>query len=103
MQHIIPLSGISSINPRDILLVDNEYLKVTNVGLGTSTAGPITNSGSVKLVEVDRGFVGSSAATHTNSATVFNFIEDHLILLMMKYILQNLQEEILKSIKLNLI
>ena len=81
---IIPLSGISSINPRDILLVDNEYLKVTNVGNGTSTAGPITNSGSVKLVEVDRGFVGSSAATHTNSTNVqlyrgsFNIVDDEI-------------------------
>ena len=81
---IIPLSGISSINPRDILLVDNEYLKVTNVGNGTSTSGPITNSGSVKLVEVDRGFVGSSAATHTNSTNVqlyrgsFNIVDDEI-------------------------
>ena len=81
---IIPLSGISSINPRDILLVDNEYLKVTNVGNGTTTAGPITNSGSVKLVEVDRGFVGSSAATHTNSTNVqlyrgsFNIVDDEI-------------------------
>ena len=81
---IIPLSGISSINPRDILLVDNEYLKVTNVGNGTTTAGPIVNSGSVKLVEVDRGFVGSSAATHTNSTNVqlyrgsFNIVDDEI-------------------------
>ena len=36
---------------------------MTNVGNGTTTVGPITNSGSVKLVEVDRGFVGSSAST----------------------------------------
>jgi len=81
---IIPLSGISSINPRDVLLVDDEYLKVTNVGNGTSTAGPITNSGSVKLVEVDRGFVGSSATTHTNSTSVqlyrgsFNIVDDEI-------------------------
>ena len=78
------MSGISPINPRDILLVDNEYLKVTNVGNGTTTAGPITNSGSVKLVEVDRGFVGSSAATHTNSTNVqlyrgsFNIVDDEI-------------------------
>ena len=81
---IIPLSGISSINPKDILLVDNEYLKVTNVGNGTNTAGPITNSGNVKLVEVDRGFVGSSATTHTNSTSVqlyrgsFNIVDDEI-------------------------
>jgi hypothetical protein len=81
---IIPLSGISSINPKDVLLIDNEYMGVTNVGNGTTTVGPITNSGSVKLVEVDRGFVGSSASTHTNSTNVqiyrgsFNIVDDEI-------------------------
>ena len=57
---------------------------VTNVGNGTTTVGPITNSGSVKLVEVDRGFVGSSASTHTNSTNVqiyrgsFNIVDDEI-------------------------
>ena len=81
---IIPLSGISSINPNDILLVDDEYMGVTNIGFGTTSIGPITNSGNVKLVEVERGFVGTSAATHTSSTTVdvykgsFNIVDSDI-------------------------
>ena len=71
---IFSLSGISSIVPRDILRVDNEYMKVISVGLGTTSIGPITNLGSFSLVEVSRGFVGSSATTHadtTGIATIY--------------------------------
>ena len=66
---IFALSGISTIVPKDILKIDNEYMKIENVGLGTTNNGPITNSGSIPLVKVSRGFVGSSASTHTDSAT----------------------------------
>jgi hypothetical protein len=46
---------------------------IINVGLGTTSVGPITNSGNVNLVEVTRAFVGSSATTHTDStlATIY--------------------------------
>ena len=67
---IVSLSGISTINPRDILKVDEEYMGVTNVGFGTTNVGPITNNGTINLVEVKRGFVGSSASTHTDSTLV---------------------------------
>jgi hypothetical protein len=67
---IVSLSGISTINPRDILKIDEEYMGVTNVGLGTTNVGPITNNGTINLVEVKRGFVGSSASTHTDSTLV---------------------------------
>ena len=50
--------------------VDDEYMGVTNVGLGTTNVGPITNNGTINLVEVKRGFVGSSASTHTDSTLV---------------------------------
>ena len=63
----IALSGISSIFPKDILKVDNEYMNIVSVGLGTTNVGPITNSGSIPLVLVSRGFVGSSVTTHTDS------------------------------------
>ena len=59
-------------------------LKVTNVGLGTTSVGPITNSGNVKLVQLDRGVVGSLANTHANSANVsvhrgsFNIVDDEI-------------------------
>jgi ElaB/YqjD/DUF883 family membrane-anchored ribosome-binding protein len=67
---IFALSGISTIIPKDILKIDNEYMGITNVGLGTTNVGPITNSGNINLVEVTRGFVGSSATTHTDSTSV---------------------------------
>jgi len=67
---IFSLSGISSIVPKDILRVDNEYMKVISVGLGTTSVGPITNSGSFSLVEVSRGFVGSSATNHADTTGI---------------------------------
>ncbi len=64
---IFALSGISSINPTDLLKIDDEYVRVENVGLGTTNIGPITFTGNVPLVEVTRGFVGSSVGVHTDS------------------------------------
>jgi hypothetical protein len=66
---VFALSGISTIIPKDILKIDNEYMGIINVGLGTTNVGPITNSGNINLVEVTRGFVGSSATTHTDSTS----------------------------------
>ena len=85
----ISLSGISSIKPTDLLLIDNEYMKVTNVGLGTTLASsgsnsPIEFSGDVNIVEVERGFVGSSATSHTDGANVtiyrgaYNIVGDEI-------------------------
>ena len=68
---IFSVSGISSLAPQDILKVDNEYMKVLNLGIGTETFGPITTGiGTTTLVEVERGFVGTSATAHTNTTTV---------------------------------
>jgi hypothetical protein len=67
---IFALSGISTIAPKDILKIDNEYMGIINVGLGTTNIGPISNSGNINLVEVKRGFVGSSASTHSDSSSV---------------------------------
>ena len=67
---VFALSGISTINPTDILKIDDEYMKVVNVGLGTTSVGPITNTGTENLVVVERGFVGSSTNTHANNSTV---------------------------------
>ena len=67
---IFSLSGISSIAPKDILRIDNEYMKVISVGLGTTSVGPITNDGSYFLVEVSRGFLGSSASSHSDNVGV---------------------------------
>ena len=67
---IFALSGISSINVNDLIKIDSEYMKVNNVGLGTTTLGPISFSGSVPLVQVERGFVGSSATSHLDLSAV---------------------------------
>ena len=65
---IFALSGISSINPTDLLKIDDEYVRVENVGLGTTSVGPISFTGNIPLVEVTRGFVGSASSIHTDSS-----------------------------------
>jgi hypothetical protein len=81
---IFSLSGISSVNPIDILKIDDEYIRVINVGLGTTNIGPITNTGTENLVEVERGFVGSSATYHSDGSTVnmykgsYNIVGDEI-------------------------
>lgn len=67
---IFGISGISSISIGDLLKIDNEYMKVNNVGLGTTYSGPISISGQIPLVNVQRGFVGSSASSHSDSSSV---------------------------------
>ena len=67
---IFALSGISSIKASDLLYIDNEYMKVINVGLGTTNIGPISGLGTIPLVNVYRGVVGSSATSHLDSAAV---------------------------------
>ena len=66
----ISLSGISTINPLDLLKVDNEYMLVNNVGFGTTNVGPISGLGDINLVNVQRGTVGSSSTIHSDSSSV---------------------------------
>ena len=79
------LSGISTIKPTDILKIDDEYMFVSNVGIGTSNKGPILFvEGDKNIVEVDRGFVGSSSTSHSDGTEVkvfrgsFNIFEDEI-------------------------
>ena len=58
------LTGISSIVPNDLLKFEDEYVRVINIGTGTTSVGPITNFGSYNLVTVERGFVGTFADKH---------------------------------------
>lgn len=67
---IFALSGISSIAPGNVLKIENEYMKVSNVGLATTSLGPITFSGNVPLVEVVRGFGGTPSSTHNDGSDV---------------------------------
>jgi len=67
---IFALSGISSISLNDILEIDNEYMKVENVGVGTTNVGPISFIGDIPLVKVKRGFLGSISGIHTDTSLV---------------------------------
>jgi hypothetical protein len=67
---IFSLSGISSILPNDILKIDDEYMKVENVGFGTTTSEKITYTGNIPLVEVQRGILGTKVGVHTDSSIV---------------------------------
>lgn len=64
------LSGIGSVSPKDVLRINDEYVSVINVGLGTTNVGPVTNSGDFPIVEVKRGFFGSISTNHIDSSLV---------------------------------
>ena len=67
---IINLSGISTISSEDVLKINDEFMKVINVGFTTTGSGPVGLSGTFNSVEVERSFVGTSATTHTDGTTV---------------------------------
>jgi hypothetical protein len=67
---IFGVTGITSITPNSIVKIDNEYLKVVSVGIGTTVSGPISGLGSVNLLQVSRAFVGTSATSHTDGTEV---------------------------------
>ena len=74
------LSGISSVQPRDILKIDDEYMKVVEVGVSTNVGGAllgpingIIQSGTAATfptVSVVRASFGSTAISHTDGANV---------------------------------
>ena len=64
----ISLSGISSIQPTDILKVNDEYMSVISVGLGTTSSGPIVGVGTFELCNVNRGTLGSIGSTHVDNS-----------------------------------
>ena len=66
------LSGITSIQPRDFLKINDEYMQVTEVGLSSTPTGTINDSIDVSLgiatlpvVKVLRGQLGIAATSHT--------------------------------------
>ena len=61
----LTLSGIGSIRAGDLLLADEEYVLIENIGLGTSPDGPITNTGSFPLIEVERNAVGTIGTSYS--------------------------------------
>ena len=68
-QEFISLSGITTVNPTDLLKIGDEYVEVQNVGFGTTSIGPITGIGTTTLVKVKRGFVGSTANSHSSGVS----------------------------------
>ncbi len=68
------LSGISTLQPRDVLKVDDEYMKVIKVGFGTdaSTSSSIITgwASTIPIVEVDRGALGTGVTSHVNGSNV---------------------------------
>ena len=70
---IIHLSGLTTITSFDILKVNDEFMRIKNIGFGTTASGPISLGGTFGLVEVDRGFVGTSATTHDYGNLVRKF------------------------------
>jgi len=60
----IRLSGISSIMSDDIIKVEDEYMTISNVGFGTTTTGPITGIGTIPIIQVERGKLGSTESDH---------------------------------------
>ena len=67
---IFALSGISTIEVNDILRIDDEYVKVINVGFGTTNTGPISGIGTTALVEVERGILGSISTSHSDTTGI---------------------------------
>jgi hypothetical protein len=62
------ISGISSIQPGDLLKVGAEYMSINNVGVGT-TSGDISGIGTFNVVNVLRGAVGSAASAKADGDT----------------------------------
>ena len=67
---ILHLSGISTVSSEDVLKVNDEFMKVVNVGFANEYGGVVGSSGTFNTVEVERSFVGTSATTHSNGDAV---------------------------------
>ena len=74
---VISLSGISTIVPDDIIKIENEFMRIKNVGFGTTSHGPVipglSSIGNFSLVEVERGSVGTSASSYSDGTQVDKF------------------------------
>ena len=87
------LSGISSISTFDVLKVDNEYMKIIEVGFSSTSdgSGKIDDQLNVSLgistiptVRVERGVLGIAATSHSNGDTIrvhrgsFNIVDSSI-------------------------
>jgi hypothetical protein len=65
------LSGISTIKPNNLLKIDDEFVRIVSVGLGETSDGPITATGTVPIVNVQRSYIGSNISSHTIGTSVY--------------------------------
>ena len=85
------LSGIGSIQPSDVLKVNDEYMKIEQVGFSSLPTGTINDATDVSLgistlpvVKVERGVLGIGATPHSASDTVrvhrgsFNIVDSSI-------------------------
>ena len=86
------LSGISSIQPSDVLKVNDEFMKIEQVGFASVVNGIINDADDVAagiatlpVVKVERGVLGISASSHSANDVVrihrgsFNIVDLSLI------------------------
>ena len=80
------LTGIGTIRVGDIMFVNQEeYVVIDNIGFATTPQGPITNSGTFPLIEVERGTLGTIGTSHANGSTMglyrgnFNIVGSDII------------------------
>jgi hypothetical protein len=64
------ISGISSIQPTDLLKIDDEIIKVNIVGLGTTSGALVSGLGTFYILEGTRGYAGTLATSHINDVTM---------------------------------
>jgi len=80
----LALSGISTLVPDYILKIGDEMMNILNVGVGTTGLGPITGIGTFQLVNVARGFVGTTEVAHESNQTAivhrgaYNIVESDI-------------------------
>ena len=71
------ISGIGSIQPTDVLKINDEYMKIEQVGFSSLPTGTINDADDVAagiatlpVVKVERGVLGINASSHTANDTV---------------------------------
>ena len=67
---IFQVSGITSVSATDILRINDEFMLVQTVGVGTTNAGEITGLGTLPMVQVERGFIGTREVDHAQFDSV---------------------------------
>jgi hypothetical protein len=67
---LFSVSGISSMKPGDLLKIDDEFVKVISVGLGTTSGSPISGLGTYYVLETQRGYAGTAATIHVNDSPI---------------------------------